>query len=775
MRDRISSIRVWLRAYPAAMRRCMRPKRLLQTAAVTAFIGMLGWFALPWCLTLPDSLLKEAPISPQLLDRRGVLLDAPPLPDFTRAQALRYEDIPPDLRAATIAAEDKRFFQHGGIDLCATLRAAYDGLRHQRVKSGASTITQQLIKVSSPDRPRTFRTKLHEALLARQIEMRWSKEQILAAYLERIDYGNNRRGAREAARFYFQKPLTDLSLAESALLAGLPQSPTRLNPLRHPGRAQNRRNTVLDRLARNGELPAERIEAARQEAVTLQPLQERQIAPWLRTLVGTRLPDQGTIRLTLDRDLQRDIEAIVRQELNQLQQANLHHAAVVIIDNQTGDILTLVSSGNWNDSRGGQLNGALIPRSPGSALKPFTYLLSLEQGGRFPGSILADIPSRFRTEEGLDTPENYDRKFRGPVSMRSSLACSLNVPAMRELNTLGGPRPLHELLTRAGLTSLGPKHDPWGLGLTLGNAPARLMELTNAYAALARGGVLLPVRMRFDDPVSSGNTRLCSEETAWLLADILSDNEARAPQFGRNGPLELPFRCAAKTGTSTDYRDNWCIGFTRDFTVGVWAGNFDNSPMKQLSGVAGAGPIFHRSMLRLHREHKPSWLPLPNGVVRITIDPRTGKRLTSATSPGISPQNEWCRFDRLPPVASSADYDSEGRALLDSSYAEWFARPETKRERNYAIRNDLPAAEPLRILAPRPDATYLLDPELPNGGKLRIATNLPGLAQWSSSTLTILPTTPEPTILLAPGTHQIEATDPRTKATQRLVIHVQSL
>lgn len=775
-------------------RKLLFRKRILLPGTALAAV-LFCWFLLPLFFPLPVALTDNPSASPVLLDRHGKPLHHLVLPDFTRSSPVTLDEVPADLIACTLAAEDKRFRSHGGIDLLATARAAKDALLHRRTVSGASTITQQLVKLSSAPAPRSLRTKLREALLARHLEMKWSKDEILAAYLNRLPYGNHRTGPAEAARFYFQKPLADLSLGESALLAGLPQAPSRLNPIKHPARALTRRGIVLDRLAATYD--ASRISAARAEPLNLRPLPEKPLAPWL----PASFDGSTTTRLSLNAGLQQDVEAIVREELDKLSTSNLKHAAVVVLDNETREILALVSSGDWRDPDGGQINGALVPRSPGSALKPFTWLLAFEKGGLHPGSIVADIPTRFRTKEGLDAPENYDRTFRGPVTVREALACSLNVPAMRALNDLGGPRPLHQLLLDLGLDTIGPDPAPYGLGLTLGNAPVRLLDLTNAYATLAEGGVHREVRLWIADENAKGSSApsstiydlpstisdppstICHLSSAYLIADILADPVARAPSFGRNGPLEQPFPCAAKTGTSSDFRDNWCLGFTAKFTVGVWAGNFDNSPMKGLSGVAGAGPVFHRTMLRLHRDQEPQWLERPAGLVKVALDPLTGKRMEdgrlkmedekSHGSDASSSSISHLPSDRLPLASSPSDRDTEGRVLLDSSYSEWFASEHNRRRSLFALAVDRPAELPLRILAPRDGTTYLLDPELPNGGVLHLATNLPGEATWSSETLEITPGGVEALARLEPGSHTLTVTDKRNGGKRDVTIRVE--
>lgn len=752
-----------------------RPSRRTATrlALAALLVWAVAWFALPFCVPLPAGLMASPDASPVLVDRHGEIIRHLPLPDARWTVPVDLADVPADVVQATLAAEDKRFLRHGGIDLLATGRAVWDCIRKREVVSGASTITQQLVKISSPPADRHLATKFRECLGARRLEMTWSKDEILAAYLNRLDYGNHRIGIAEAARFYFQKPLGDLSLAESALLAGLPQGPSWLNPLRHPQRAIARRDVVLRRMLANGSANPKRIRAALAEPLQLRPLRIRRPAPWLAAFQAPPAPPGRAVRTTLDLALQNDVETIVREEVSQLRTANLRHAAVVVLDNESGGILALVSSADWRDPRGGQINGALLPRSPGSTLKPFTYLLAIEHNERTPCSIVADVPSPFRTPQGLDLPQNYDRQYRGPVTLRQALACSLNVPAMRELNALGGPRPLHDLLTKLGITTLGPDPGHHGLGLTIGNAPVRLVELANAYATLARGGswkpaVLFPATSPSDVPRSTFDVR-----SAFLVADILSDPEARSLAFPPGGPLDLPFRCAVKTGTSSDFRDNWCVGFTRDFTVAVWAGNFENQPMKGLSGVSGAGPIFQRAMLRLHRNHEPSWLPRPEGLVEVTIDPRNGKRVPDGTPRS---RRDLVPAGRLPEVAVASDYDPRGRALLDPTYTAWFASDRNARRSELALAPAPRHPEPLRILAPADGTTFLLDPEIPSGSdRLRPVTNLPGTARWSSPTLRIESSAPEPVVHLTPGTHTLTATDPRTGEEHAVTVHVKRM
>lgn len=739
---------------------------LLKAGLLAVLLAAFGWFVLPWFFAIPASLTQAPVASPVLLDRNGEPIRYLSSSDFTRSVPAQLSEIPAGLIDSTLAAEDKRFYQHHGIDVIATGRSAWAFLRNRRVISGASTVTQQLAKLSRPRAERNFTTKFYEAMLARRLEMIWDKDRILEAYFDRLEYGNLRTGPVEAARFYFQKPLGDLSLGECSLLAGLPQAPSRLNPIRHPERAMKRRNFVLDRLAATGKYNKEVIALARSEPIALRPLRETASAPWLNRM------DQDAIRLrsTLDLSFQKDVEEIVREETAKLKSANLRHAAVVVIDNASGDILAMVSSADWSDTRGGQIHGALTPRSPGSTLKPFTYALGFRHLGHLPCTVIGDVPLRLRTEQGLKLPENYDRTYRGPVTIRTALACSLNIPALREMESLGGEQKLRDFLEELGISTFTEESGHYGLGLTLGNAPVKLLELTNAYACLARMGEFLPTRLFMNDETPSEKS-LIDPVNTWLITDIISDKVARLPAFSSGGPLDLPFRCAVKTGTSSDFRDNWCIGFTPEYTVGVWAGNFENHPMKNISGVSGAGPIFHRTLVRAHKGKAATWYPRPEGGKTVIIDTRTGNRI-AAGEDEENTATEWIPPDKDVPFASPSDYDEKGRALLNAAYREWFESKHNRRRNELALDEDAIKAVALEIERPRDGSTVLLDPEMPgSGSRLKLLTNLPEFTRWSCETLVIHGDTATLTI----GSHIITATDMRNRREYEVSIEVKSL
>lgn len=684
---------------------------------------------------LPKELAEVPAANPVIKDRNGEELVNLPRKDYFRHRPTTLEEIPKELMQATLAAEDKRFLHHGGVDYWATLRAVYDNLRFKRITSGASTITQQLVKISRPLGDRHWAKKIQEFYLARRLETRWSKDEILTTYLNRLDYGAHRQGCVEAARYFFGKPLGDLSLAEAALLAGLPQAPSRLNPYRHPEAALSRRNWILNRMETVFGYQHHLIEQAREEPLVLRNQARGNPIPHLTQRFG------GGGRLTIDQKLQSLTGEILKDELARLHQAHAQHGALVVIDHSSGEVLAFHGSSDFEHQNGGQINGAVAPRSAGSSLKPFTYALAIQDLAMFPGTIISDVPTNYRTEEGLEAPKNYDRRHYGPISLREALGRSLNVAAMRVLNELGGPEPLCQLLQKLGLTTIDREPRSYGLGLTIGNAEVSLLELTNAYATIARLGKHLEPRFLLNAP-RTRESQVLSPETCYLIADILADNQARAGAFGVHSVLRLPFRCAVKTGTSSDFRDNWCFGFTGHYTVGVWVGNLDNRPMAGISGVAGAGPIFRRTMLALHENREPVFLKRPQGIQSVEVDQRTGHRfLTALDTDGFYRNEELCVQAHLPPPVLSSDYDRDGKALLTEEFSEWFESKENLKRHDFAMKGAPgPASHfPLRILTPMEGATYYLDPELPHQSpELRLVSNLEShQVEWESGSLQI--------------------------------------
>jgi penicillin-binding protein 1C len=721
----------------------------LLTLAVLLIAGDYALRLVP----IPAALLRPPVQSIALLDRNGI-----PLRETRVAERFSHElaldEVPSHVVDAILAAEDKRFYSHHGIDWLAAGRAGFAGLTHGRIVSGASTITQQLVKISER-RPRTLRAKLIESLTALRLEQSWSKKQILAAYLNRLDFGNLNIGLAAAADYYFGKPVGDLSDAEAAFLAGLPKNPRKLNPHVAPEAARRRQVTVLERMRANHQLDVARCERALAEPLALRPPQRRFRAPHFVEMVLQQLPETpgAELHTTLDFRLNEQVEKIVRDRLAQLREQNVRNAAAVVIDNASGDVIALVGSENYFAPGAGQVNGAWAQRSAGSALKPFTYLLALERGAT-PATMVADVRTSFPSADGFYRPENYNRRCYGPVRYRTALASSLNIPAVKVLLAAGGPAALQERLRDCGLTTLNRPAEVYGLGLTLGNCEARLLEVTNAYASLARLGEFRPWRVL--SASSSSIRRYSRPELVWQIADILSDNSARTLAFGMNSALRFDYPVACKTGTSTDFRDNWTIGFTPEFSVGVWAGNFDGSPMREVSGVTGAGPILHAIFDYLHVNYGTSWYRTPAGIVERTIHPLTGKLLADADAHGV---REKFVADQLPAAESPADYDATGNVQLSAEYTDWFRSAENSvRDRAVlATEND-----ELRITSPLPGSIYVVDPDVPSTRRIPLIAIGSDRMKWQSESLICRSEAEGDFALATEGEHRIVVIDPAT-------------
>ena len=573
-----------------------------------------------------------------VLDSRGTVLER------DGAEGMRIpvtlDAVAPVLVEATIAAEDQRYWSHPGLDPIAMMRAA---IRYRSEPSGASTITQQLARrlyLQDGGGPLLVR-KLRESIIAMQLEAHRSKDEILELYLNEVYYGRGAYGIEAAARVYFGVSAGNLDLAKAAYLAGLPQLPSAYDPANDQAPALARQKYVLSRMAADGRITQDQAEAARSQAVavlpSLQPPLAHQFVEYaLAELAGVRPELAGQrgliIETTLDAGLQQESERLVRLRLEDLARRNVTNGAVIVLEPRSGRILAMVGSATDGDpAHGGDINMALEPRQPGSALKPLLYGAAFEHGYTAATALL-DVPTTFSTNQGLYTPLNYDRRFHGVVPLRTALASSFNVPAVRTLDALGLDV-LLEIAHRFGLATLGDV-ESYGLSLTLGGGDVRLLDLTSAYAALGAGGELARpyavARVRdqrgkvlYEHPRESA-WRVLSEQNAYLLADILSDPAARIPGFGQVTPFDLPFRAAVKTGTTTGFRDNWTLGSTPEIAVGVWVGNADGSSMQEVSGVDGAAPIWRDVMLAAASGRSMTWRARPPGVVEATVCSPTG-------------------------------------------------------------------------------------------------------------------------------------------------------
>lgn len=566
-----------------------RLKRAAIGALATAFVGALTLWLAVVTVDFPPALLAPDTVdSRRIEDRHGRLLRDAPTGE-RRGVWRPLDEVSPWLPKAFVAIEDHRFEDHRGVDLRGVGRALRDNLRAGRVVAGGSTLSQQVVKQVMPH-PRTLWGKGREALWALRLERRLSKRAVLEQYVNRVPFGHGAVGVEAASRLYLGKPAAALTLGEAALLAGIPRAPTRNNPYADPERARRRQRVVLRRMHALGVIDAAQLADALEAPWRVVPPERAFDAPHFTAWV-LRRAGAGRVRTTLDLDLQREAERLVAQTVRELADRGVGQGAALVLENTTGDVLAWVGSADFADPEAGQVDMVVGMRQPGSTLKPFAYGLGLELG-LTAATPLPDVPIWFPTALGDYRPRNYDRKFHGWVRLRGALANSYNVPAVWIAHRIG-VAPLLQRLRAVGFESLERPAEYYGLGLALGNGEVRLLELANAYRTLANEGVRAPVRWRLGGEVPPG-TRAMAATTARLLTDILADPVARVPAFGRDNVLAMPFPTAAKTGTSTAFTDNWTVGYTSAVTVAVWVGNFDGRPMEGVSGVSGAGALWHR-------------------------------------------------------------------------------------------------------------------------------------------------------------------------------------
>lgn len=670
---------------------------VLGTIAAFCLLAWSGWIwlvaDLPQTRDLPQ---HTASPSTQIFDRHGRLLYEVIDPFRGRHTPVALDDIPPYLLQATVATEDANFYRHPGVDLTAIMRALWINLQGGEVLSGGSTITQQLARnlLLSPEEraQRTLTRKLRESILAWRLARTYSRDEVLALYLNETYYGNYAYGVEAAAQAYFGKHVSELDLAECALLAGLPQAPSAYNPLSNLEAARQRQWVVLGLMVKQGFISDEDATLAAAEplhfASTPFSIEAPHFVMYVRGLLEESLGRQrlegGGLRVytTLDLALQETAQRTVRRHLARLadtrygeQDRNVHNAALVALDPQTGEILVMLGSPDYFDAESdGAVNVALALRQPGSSIKPITYAAAFDpawaamhDGAPYtPATMIADLRTTFLTRENRPyTPRNYDSIFHGPVLARQALASSFNVPAVKVLDHIG----LETMILQArrmGITTFDAA-DRFGLALTLGGGEVHLLELTAAYAAFANGGSRVePMAIRRVEDAEGGvlwasqggrRGRALDGRVAYLVTDVLSDDWARMSAFGEASVLQLDRPAAVKTGTTSDWRDNWTVGYTPDLVVGVWAGNADNSPMRGVSGISGAAPIWHDFTQSALKGWPVRQFSRPEGLVEVEVCALSGQRY-GAHCPhrrkelfiaGTEPQKEcdWHRAFRI--------------------------------------------------------------------------------------------------------------------------------
>lgn len=765
---------------------------------LAAIFAVYRWLLVD--LPHPDQLYRRASApSTNIFDRNGVLLYQINDPHQGYHTPLTLDDIPQACINATIATEDATFFSNPGFDTRAMLRALASNLREGEIVSGASTITQQLARnllFSPQERTEISMTrKLREIILAWQITLSYSKNEILTLYLNETYYGNLAYGIEAASKTYFGKSAAALDTAECALLAGLPQSPMAYNPLENPVAARMRQRDVLGLMVNRSYLSADEARLAAQETLQFAaipfPIEAPHFVMYVRGQLERRfgleaIYTQGLqVYTTLDVNVQNSARRAMQYRLAQLAEPkdglpakNVRNAAVVVLKPTTGDVLAMVGSPNYFDPQiDGAVNATVAPRQPGSSIKPITYATAFDPDFAekynyqplTPASMMMDVRTAFVTREGNPyVPQNYNRTWHGPVLLRQALAQSMNLIAVKVLDYVGLDA-MTEMARRLGITTFDGANR-FGLALTLGGGEVRLLELTGAYAAFANSGhrVEPTTILRVTDAAGNELYRrerlpgdmVMDARTAYLITDILSDNLARAPAFGEGSALQLNRPAAAKTGTTTDFRDNWTVGYTPDFVTGVWVGNADNSPMTRVTGITGAAPIWREVMMTLHHNLPPRNFPRPDGLTVETIcavngllpsegcSQRVDELFIAGTEPTqVDNWHRWVKIDRRNGLLAGDNCPpnvtvSRWMTVYPSDAGQWVVKNPTRQlPREFSplcASSPFPSGEssplqkeswgegqPIHFISPDAGATFQLSPSIPaDAQRVRVAVEL---------------------------------------------------
>jgi 1A family penicillin-binding protein len=613
-----------------------------------AAVAILSYVA--YELPSPDKIIRREGFSTKILDRNGeVLYD---IYQDQKRIPVKFEDVPEYLKEATISIEDKNFYKHEGFDVLGIIRGFTKVFTRGRAQGG-STLTQQLVKNVLLTSERSVLRKVKEFVLAIQIERKYSKDEILLMYLNEAPYGGTSWGVEAASESYFDKSVADLNLIESAILAGLPQRPSYYSPYSgNPEAYKGRTKDVLRRMREDGYITTEQEDEANKMLDEIKfagkggdfkaPHFVQYVQQILEEKYGPAIIEQGGYKITttLDLKLQEKAQEIVSEEIGKVEKLHITNGAVVVIDSQTGEILAMVGSKDFNaKDYDGQVNVTESLRQPGSAFKPFTYVTAFKKYFT-PSTLIMDVPTEFPGGIGQPVykPLNYDGKYRGPIQLRYALANSINIPAVKLL-AMVGIKDVLETAYEMGINSLEPSPETMarvGLSLTLGGGEVRLLELTGAYGAFMNKGYRIDPLSILKIEDSSGKIieevkpekgkKVLTDEEAFLIADILSDNKARSMIFGENSLLNIKDKqVAVKTGTTNDKRDNWAIGGNSQVVVGAWVGNNDNSQMKEVaSGVSGASPIWRNILIAALAGKTSPTFEIPPNIVTKEVDMVSG-------------------------------------------------------------------------------------------------------------------------------------------------------
>lgn len=646
------SLAFWFAAMAAAL------------AALFVWMTARGLEALPERLNPLDSGVRKV----QVLDRTGAPLSITYSNEWNVHDYVPVLDIPATLQRAFIASEDRRFYEHGGVDWLARLHALVQNIRALRAVRGASTITEQTVRLIHP-RPRTVWSRWLEGIEARRLEGKFSKAEIFEFYLNEVPYAHQRRGVVQASRLYFNRDLDTLNLREILALAVLVRAPSSLDP-RNGARALDKGVTGLAKeMHRRGDINESELGAVKRGDWRIEEFRLPVDAGHFvqRVYKNGRIPTSvpgGKLFTTLDGSLQGRLQKILDRRLDDLKGSDVSDGAILAVDHQTDEILAWVNAGGISSGkRGAWIDAVIAPRQPGSTLKPFLYALALDKGWT-PATIIEDAPLIQAVGTGLHNFRNYSRRFYGPLRLRDTLGNSLNTPAVRTVQFTGPERfldKLHEL----GFQSLNRSAECYGEGLALGDGEVALFELVQAYAALARGGAFRPLRMT---PSEGGrppdvSRRVFTEETASVIGDILSDPQARRLEFGEGHLLRFPVQTAVKTGTSSDHKDTLAVGFSHRYVVGVWMGNLDRRPTNGLTGAAGPALVLRAAFAELNRYGDSGALRLSPGLVSVGICRESGM----LPGPDCPVMREWFKRGSEPQGYCSIHCRSCGRTAENRS------------------------------------------------------------------------------------------------------------
>ncbi len=679
---------------------------------IVLLCGLFYWFILRDLPSPARLSSKNLPQSTQIFDRNGILLYT--IYNKKNQTFVPLTTIPKQVQEATIAIEDRDFYHHGPIDLRGIARATVSIVIHKQIQGG-STITQQLVKNSLLTSEQTITRKLKEAILAFATEVLYSKEQILQMYLNQIPYGGTAYGIEAASETYFGKHAKDLDLAQASLLAGLPEAPSIFSPFGdHPEKAKERQTLVLQAMEQQGYITTAQEKSAENEPLVYQKFADNIQAPhfvlYIKDLLekkyGERLVEEGGLRVTtsLDMRIQNMAQTAVTTEVNNLGKAyHVTNGAAVVTDPATGEILAMVGSKDYfDDSIDGNVNVAIALRQPGSSIKPINYALGL-MNGYTAATPFVDAPICFPDGVGKQyCPVNYDGKYHGVQQMRYALGNSLNIPAVKMLK-LNGVSSMISLAKQMGISTF-ESADRYGLSLTLGGGEVTMLDMTTAYGVFANGGYRIDLQPILEVTDSSGKVleqytpvaspifgnKVLPPGVAFIMSNMLSDNNARLIDFGPSSALVIPgHTVSAKTGTTNDFRDNWTIGYTPSYVVAAWVGNDDNTPMGSIaSGITGAAPIWHDIMTDILKDKPDQPLQPPSNVIQKAICATSGL----LPSPDGTPNRCPIRFEYFIAGTEPKLVDNSGQNVwVDKTTQDLPSQGQTV---NLEIKNEILISDP---------------------------------------------------------------------------------